>query len=65
MRLPQMIGYVKNSSYKCLSLIMLNSFIRINKKYYPQALLEECKYENTKNKSKNLINDDLVRYKFI
>ena len=28
------------SSYKYLSLIMLDSVIRANKKYYPQALLE-------------------------
>ena len=24
---------------------MLDSVIRVNKKYYPQTLLEECKYE--------------------
>ena len=29
---------------KCLSIIMIDSVIRANKKYYPQALLEECKY---------------------
>ena len=33
------------SPYKCLSLIMVDSVIRANKKYYPQILLEECKYE--------------------
>ena len=33
-----------NTSYKCLSLVMLDSVIRVNKKYYPQTLLEECKY---------------------
>ena len=32
----------ENASYKCLSLIMLNSVIRVNKTYYPQKLLEEC-----------------------
>ena len=48
-----------NSSYKCLSLIMLDSAVRANKKYYPQTLLEECKYEIKKNKMENLINDDL------
>ena len=31
------------ASYKCRSLIMLGSVIRINKKYYPQTLSEECK----------------------
>ena len=49
----------ENASYKCLSLIMLDSVIRINKKYYPQTLLEECKYVIRKNKMENLINDDL------
>ena len=38
---------------------MLDSVIRVNKKYYPQTLLEECKYKITKNKVENLINDDL------
>ena len=49
----------ENTSYKCLSLIMLDSVIRANKKYYPQTLLEECKHEIKKNKMENLINDDL------
>ena len=49
----------ENVSYKCLSLIMLDSVIRVNKKYYPQTLLEECKYVIRKNKMENLINDDL------
>ena len=38
---------------------MLNSVIKANKKYYPQALLEERKYEIRKNKTENLINDHL------
>ena len=49
----------ENVSYKCLSLIMLDSVIRVNKKYYPQTFLEECKYVIRKNKMENLINDDL------
>ena len=32
----------ENSSYKCVSLIMLDSVIIVSKKYYPQTLLEEC-----------------------
>ena len=48
-----------NASYKCLSLIMLDSVIRVNKKYYPQTLLEERKYVIRKNKMENLINNDL------
>ena len=49
----------ENASYKCLSLIMLNSVIRVNKKYYPRTRLEESKYVIRKNKMENLINDDL------
>ena len=49
----------ENSSYKCISLIMLDSVIRVNRKYYPQTLLENCKYIIRKNKMKNFINHDL------
>ena len=38
---------------------MLDSAIKVNKKYYPQTLLEECKYVIRKNKMENLINDYL------
>ena len=38
---------------------MLDSVIKVNKRYYPQTLLEECKYEIKKNKLENFINDDL------
>ena len=49
----------ENTSCKCFSLIMLDSVIKANKKYYPQTLLEECKYEIKGNKNKS--NDDLDR----
>ena len=49
----------ENSSWKCLSLIMLDSVIRISKKNYPEILLEEDKYQIKKTKMENLINDDL------
>ena len=48
-----------NATYKCLSLIILDSVIRVNQKYYPQTLLKECKYVIRKNKMENLVNDDL------
>ena len=38
---------------------MLDLVIRVNKKYYPQTVLEECKYEIKKNEMENLINDNL------
>ena len=36
--------------------VIVDSVIRLNKQYYPQTLLEECKYEIKKNKMEN---DDL------
>ena len=47
----------ENVSYKWLLLIMLGSVIIVNKKYYPQTLLEQCKYAVKKNKMKNRINN--------
>ena len=38
---------------------MLDSVVRIKKKYYPQKLLEECKYKIKKSKTENLIDDQL------
>ena len=49
----------ENASYKCLSLIMLDSVIRANKNFYPQTLLQECKYAIRKNKMENFVNNDL------
>ena len=46
---------------KFLSMIMLRSVIKANKKYYPQTLLEECKYVQEKTKTENLIHDDLEK----
>ena len=38
---------------------MLDSVIRVSKKYYPQTLLQECKCEIKNTKMENLINDEL------
>ena len=46
---------------KCLSIIMLDSVTKAKKKYYPQTLLEEWKYEHEKIKMENLIDDDLEK----
>ena len=42
-----------------MSLIILDSVIRVSKKYNSQTLLQECKYEIKKTKMENFINDDL------
>ena len=44
---------------KCLSIIVIDSVIKANKKYYPQTFLEECKYMQEKIKIENYINEDL------
>ena len=49
----------EKASCKCLSIIMIDSVIKANKKYYPQILLEECKYIQEKIKTENYIDEDL------
>ena len=38
---------------------MLDSVVKVGKKYYPQVFSEECKYIKRENKMFNYINDDL------
>ena len=40
---------------------MLDSVIKAKKKYYPQTILEECKYDLKMIKIENLIDDDLKK----
>ena len=49
---------------KCLSIIMLDFVIEAKKKFYPQTLLEECKYEQERIKIENLTDDDLEKSEF-
>ena len=44
---------------KCLSIIITDSVIKANKKYYPQILLEEFKYTQEKIKIENNVYEDL------
>ena len=44
---------------KCLSIIMLDSVIESDEKYYPQTFLEECKYVQEKIKFENYIDEEL------
>ena len=50
---------LKKSQYKCLPIIILDSVIKANKKYYLQTFSEECKYVQEKIKIENYVNDDL------
>ena len=38
---------------------MLDSVVKVKKKYYPQILSGECKYEFKKTKMESFINDEL------
>ena len=44
---------------KCLSIIMLDSAIESDEKYYPQRFLEECKHVQEKIKFENYIDEEL------
>ena len=46
---------------KCLSITVIDSVVRANKKYYPQTFLEECKYVQKKTKIENHIDEDLEK----
>ena len=49
------------SPCKCLSIMMIDSVIKANKEYYPETLLEECKYVQEKIKTENYIDEDLEK----
>ena len=51
----------EKASCKCLSIIMLDSVIKANKKYYPQTVLEECKYVQGKIKTEKYIDEYLEK----
>ena len=44
---------------KCLSILMLDSVIETDEKYYPETFLEECKYLQEKIKFEKYINEEL------
>ena len=51
----------EKAACKCLSIMMLDSVIKAQKKYHRQTFLEECKYEPKMIKMENLIDDDLEK----
>ena len=46
---------------KCLLVLMLDSIIKANKKYYPQTFLEGYKYVQEKTKTETYIDEDLEK----
>ena len=43
----------EDECYACISVLLLDSVVKVGKKCYPQIVLEECKYAV---KNKNIIN---------
>ena len=46
--------------YICIPCITIDSILKIEKKYYPQIYLEQCKYKEKERKMINLIDYDLL-----
>lgn len=46
----------------CFSVILIDSVFKINKNYYSQVFLEECKYIVKKNKTNKFIDKDLKSF---
>ena len=52
---------IEKAPCKCLSIIMIDSVVKTNNKYYPQTFLEECKYIPEKIKTENYVSKDLKK----
>ena len=49
----------ENMHYTCIACITIESVMKMDKKYFPQVYLEECKYEIKKIKMSKFINAEL------
>ena len=54
-----MIKYLKKNHYVCIGAINIDSVMKIEKKVYPQAYLEQCKYKLKKRKPVDFIEDEI------
>ena len=60
---------IERNNYICIAAINIDSVLKIdNKRAYPQAYLEQCKYKLKKRKIVNFIDDEIIdedgNYKF-
>ena len=46
-------------NYTCIACITIDSFMKMNKKYFPQIYLEECKYKIKKTQMSRFISAEL------
>ena len=50
----------KKNHYICIPAIDIDSVLKIDKKVYPQAYLEECKYKLKKRKPVSFIDSEII-----
>ena len=57
-----MISFLfERHNYNCIPVIDIDSVLKIdNKRAYPQAYLEQCKYKLKKRKTANFIDDETI-----
>ena len=52
---------IERNNYTCIAAIDIDSVLKIdNKRAYPQAYLEQCKYKSKKRKHVSFINDEII-----
>ena len=51
---------VEKNHYICIPVIDIDSVLKIDKRAYPQAYLEQCKYKLKKRKIVNYIDDEII-----
>ena len=51
---------IEKNHYMCIPAIDFDSVIKIDKRVYPQAYLEQCKYKLKKIKHVNFIDDEII-----
>ena len=51
---------MEKNNYICIPAIDIDSVLKTDKRLYPQAYLEQCKYKLKKRKIVNYINDEII-----
>ena len=51
---------IEKKHYICIPAIDIDSILKIDKRVYPQAYLEQCNYKLKKRKIMNYINDEII-----
>ena len=51
---------IERNHYICIPVIDIDSVLKIDKRAYPQAYLEQCKYKIKKRKIVNYIDDEII-----